>query len=406
MASFSYRARDMGGQLVRGHLEAEDPRQAAARLRSQGLLVLELDPDRDLGRAVAGRSGGLWRRRPTAGELAVLCRQLGTMEEAGLPLLKCLEVLARQATNRMLRTALARAATHVEAGESLAAALGRSRDVFPPVMIHLVASGEVGGMLGQVLDRLAAQLEREEAVRQKVRSAMTYPLVVSVLAVAMVGFLVTFVMPRFARFFAEVGAPLPLPTRILLSISHVALHYWWAFGLGAAAVILMVRRYLQTPGGRAVFEKILLRLPVAGPLAQKYAVARFARVLSGLLAGGIPILKALAVAEKVLGIRLLGQAVLAALDAVRKGESLAPPLERSRLFPPMLMEMIRVGEQSGALDEMLLKSAEFYEEEVQRMAERLSSTLEPLMICCLAVVVGMLVVSLVSPIFDMWSLIG
>lgn len=401
--AYTYRARDSTGQLVRGRVEADGLPEAVARLRGQGLLVLEVAPDRDL--ALAIRSRSILGRRVKSGELAIFCRQFATMIAAGLPIVTALQVLARQSGSRALRQALEQAVADVEAGETLAVAFGRA-NVFARVMVHMVAAAEVGGILDSVMERLAIQLEKEEEVRQSIRSALMYPLVVSALAVLVVTFLIVFVVPRFVQFFSDVGGELPFATRALLFFSAVVRKGWWAFLSGILGGIIWVRWWVQTDQGGLFLDRLTLRLPVLGPLFSKYAIARFCRILSSLMGSGVPILQALAVAARAVGNRRLAGAILAAAESVRTGESLVPPLQRSGLFPPMVLEMVSVGEESGTLEPMLAKVADFFEAEVQRSAERLSAALEPLLIFFLAVVVGGVVVAMVAPVFDLWTMIG
>ncbi len=402
MSAFSYRARTPDGRLLQGHLEAPGSREAVERLRSQGLLVLSLEPNRDL--------SGLLSRLPllnivSVAEIVLLTRQFSTMLSAGLPVVTVLRVLARQSRNQTLRRALEQALSAVENGETLAAALARSR-VFPRVMVHMVAAGEVGGILDVVMERLATQMEREEQVRQKVRSAMIYPMVVSTLAVTVVTLLLLFVVPKFVQFFSDMGGELPLPTRILLTASKFAARWWWLILTSLAGVGVGLYQLFRQEWAGLILDRLILRVPVFGDLVKKACIARLCRVLTGLMASGIPILKALAVAERAVGNRQYGAAILAALDSVRKGQSLVSPLARSGLFPPMVLEMIGIGEETGTLEKMLARVAEFYEDEVQRTAERLSSALEPLLILFLALMVGAVVIALVAPMFDMWTLIG
>lgn len=402
MSAFSYRARTSDGTLVQGHLEAEDLREGVARLRAQGLLVISLEPERDLG-WVLSRLPAL--RTVSTSELAPFLRQFATMVSAGLPVVKTLRVLAEQSRNRALRRALAQALTAVEGGETLAGAFARTH-AFPAIMIHMIGAGEVGGILEAVLERLATQIENEERLRHKIRSACIYPAVVSSLSVAVVVFLILFVVPRFVQFFADMGGTLPLSTRLLIGASDVLRRWWWLALMAGAGAVGGVHLGARSGWGRAWLDHLALRLPVFGPLMRKYSIARFCRVLAGLMGSGIPILKALAVAERVVGNRHLGAAILAALDSVRKGQTLVAPLAQSRLFPPMALEMIGVGEESGTLEMMLARAADFYEEEVQRTADRLSGVLEPLLICFLALLVGGIVVAMVAPVFELWTLIG
>jgi len=402
MGVFAYRARDSSGQMVQGKADAETSQDLIQRLRTQGFLVLDVEKDRDL-QTMMQNPTGLFARRISGKDLAVFSRQFATMINAGLPVVTALKVLGKQAGNIRLQRALLQIAADVEAGESLSAAFNRQNKCFPTVMIQMVAAGEVGGILDEVLERLATQLEKEEIIRQKVRSALIYPSIVSCVAVLVVVFLMMFVVPKFVEVYADLGSDLPAMTKLLITASNAVKGYWW---LGAALVaggIVGFKMWVKTDEGALLVDKVLLRVPVFGPLINKQATARFSRILSGLLSSGVTILKALAVVEKVVGNRVIANAVRNALEEVRQGQNLVRPLKASNVFPPMVTEMITVGEETGTVEEMLAKIADFYEEEVQRTAEGLSASIEPLIIVGLAVTVGFIVASMMMPIFNLWS---
>ncbi|HWI64474.1 MAG TPA: type II secretion system F family protein [Symbiobacteriaceae bacterium] len=402
MGVFVYRARDPSGQMISGKADADTPQDLIARLRTQGFLVLDVERDRDL-QSMMRDPSSLFARRITGKELAVFSRQFATMINAGLPVVTALKVLGKQAGNVRLQQALAQIAASVEAGESLAAAFARQNKIFPTVMIQMIAAGEVGGILDEVLERLAEQMEKDEQVRQKVRSALVYPIIVSVIAVLVVTFLMIFVVPKFVDVYADLGNELPAMTRMLIAVSSAVKNFWWA---GLALLVggfFGLKYWMQTEAGGLVVDKVLLKLPIFGPMISKQATARFTRTLSGLLSSGITILKALAVVEKVIGNRVIANAVRQALEDVRQGQNLVMPLRRAAVFPPMVLEMISVGEETGTVEEMLAKIADFYEDEVQRTAERLSASIEPIIIVGLALTVGLIVASMMMPIFDLWS---
>lgn len=402
MPAFVYRARDPGGQFVRGRADAESEKDLIQRLRNQGMLVLGVERDRDI-QAMLNNRGSLFSRRVRGADLAIFSRQFATMISAGLPVVTALKVLGRQSNNERLRRALTQIAAEVEAGESLASAFSRQGEAFPTVMVHMIAAGEVGGILDEVLTRLATQLEKEEMIRQKVRSALVYPTIVSCLAVCVVIFLMIFVVPKFVEVYADLGSDLPFITQILIATSALFQTYWLVVGALVAAAYLGVRYWRRTEQGAFLWDKYWLKVPIFGPMTTKQSVARFSRTLSGLLSSGINILKALAVVERVVGNRVVAATVRDTLEEVRQGQSLVVPLRRSEVFPSMVLEMISVGEETGTLEEMLGKVADFYEEEVQRTAERLSASLEPAIIVGLAVTVGFIVASMMLPIFNLWS---
>lgn len=404
MPVYTYRARDGTGHTVRGRADAETDRDLAARLRNQGLFVLGVEPERDIQEMIKDR-GGVFSRRITTAEMAVFLRQFATMINAGLPIVTALKVQVRQSANPQLRKVLAEVLADIEAGESLSAAFGRRGDIFPPVMVHMVAAGEVGGILDDVLNRLAMQLEKDEQTRQKVRSALLYPIIVSCVAVLVVIFMMVFVVPRFTELYTDLGAELPVSTTVLIAVSTAVQRLWLVGLLGAMGLGFGIRQWRKTDAGALLWDRFWLKVPIFGPLMLKQCVSRFARTLAGLQSSGVTILRALAVVEKTVGNRALGRAVIQALEEVRQGSRLVSPLQRCGLFPPMVIEMISVGEETGTVEEMLVKVADFYDEEVQRTAERLSGSLEPIVIVFLATTVGFIVISMMAPIFNLWTLI-
>jgi type IV pilus assembly protein PilC len=402
MGVFVYRARDPGGQMVNGKIDAQSEQELISRLRNQGFLVLGVERDRDL-QSIMHSPGSLFVRRPSGKDLAVFARQFATMVSAGLPVVTAIKVLGKQSGNERLRRALNQIALDVESGESLASAFSRQNDTFPTVMIQMVAAGEVGGILDEVMERVASQLEKEEVIRQKVRSALVYPIIVSCVAVLVVIFLMIFVVPKFVDVYADLGTDLPTATKILMAVSHGVQHFWWALAGVVAGAVVGLKYWRKTDQGELLWDKVLLKVPVFGPLVQKQSVARFCRTTSGLLSSGITILRTLAVVEKVVGNRVVANAVRTALEDVRQGQSLVMPLRRAGVFPPMVLEMVSVGEETGTIEEMLAKVADFFEDEVQRTAERLSASLEPMIIVGLALTVGFIVASMMMPIFNLWS---
>ncbi|MFZ5826927.1 MAG: type II secretion system F family protein [Bacillota bacterium] len=404
MPVFIYRARTGAGELVQGRADAGSERELIGRLRAQGLLVLGVETERDLNVIIQQQGFLLFNRRVSGKDLAVFARQFATMVNAGLPVVQCLRVLARQTGNQRLARTLDKIANDVEAGEGLSEAFARHGRIFPPVMIHMMAAGEVGGILDETMNRVATQLEKDEMVRQKIRSAMVYPSIVMGVAVLVVIFLMTFVVPQFVQVYADLGGDLPGPTRLLITVSAAMRTYWYLFLLGGAAGFYATKAWWATEQGATLRDRLILKLPIAGLIVTKANIARFGRTLGGLLSSGVPILKALAVVQRTLGNRVIAAAVRDALEEVREGQTLVVPLRRSGAFPPMVVEMLAVGEETGTMTEMLNKVADFYEEEVQRSAERLSSTLEPLVIVFLAVTVGFIVVSMMMPIFDLWTM--
>jgi type IV pilus assembly protein PilC len=320
MGVFVYRARDPGGQMVNGKIDAQSEQELISRLRNQGFLVLGVERDRDL-QSIMHSPGSLFVRRPSGKDLAVFARQFATMVSAGLPVVTAIKVLGKQSGNERLRRALNQIALDVESGESLASAFSRQNDTFPTVMIQMVAAGEVGGILDEVMERVASQLEKEEVIRQKVRSALVYPIIVSCVAVLVVIFLMIFVVPKFVDVYADLGTDLPTATKILMAVSHGVQHFWWALAGAVAAAVVGLKYWRKTDQGELLWDKVLLKVPVFGPLVQKQSVARFCRTTSGLLSSGITILRTLAVVEKVVGNRVVANAVTPPWKMSGKGKA-------------------------------------------------------------------------------------
>ena len=407
MPRYRYRARDGAGAAVEGFLEAAGEPEALGRLRDQGLFVVRLDVDRDIGaglmRSLSLGARGAGRRIPLR-DLALFCRQFSTMIGAGVPIVQTLRVIARQGASARLVRAVDGVVRDLEGGETLSAAFNHRRE-FPPMMVNMVAAGEVGGVLEGVLERLARHFEREHAVTQKVKSSLYYPAAVVLVALFVVTFLLLFVLPNYVTLFQDMGATLPLPTRIVLTISSLLRRYWYVLAGAVVAAFLGLRQARRTPAGRLQFDRFALMMPLVGPVLSKLALARFARTLGALMASGVPILTAMQVVEGAVGNVVLGNAVRRAQDAVRNGQSIALPLRASGVFPPMIIEMVGVGEEIGAMDAMLYKVADFYEQEIDRSVERLTALIEPVMIILLGGVVGFILVSIVMPMFQVMELI-
>ncbi|TDA67729.1 MAG: type II secretion system F family protein [Clostridia bacterium] len=400
MASYAYRARDAGGKLVAGILEAEHAAAVIDRLRQRQLFVVEVKPQ------AASRGGfslPLPGRKVSSRDLAVFCRQLATMVSAGMPLMSCLAVLQRQSENSRLAEAAGGVRDAIQGGASLYEALSRYPNVFPRLFISMVEAGEVGGVLDSVLERMAEHYEKEHDLNEKVRSAMAYPAVVSVVAVVAVVFMITFILPTFTSMLTGMGAPLPLPTRIIMGLSDFMRNFWYVVIGGLAGAAFGLWQYINTDRGEEWKDRTLLRLPVFGPLVQKMAVSRFTRTLGTLVRGGVPILQALDVVKATAGNRVIAAGVDRARATIREGEGMARPLEATGVFPPMVTEMIAVGEETGALDTLLERISFFYDREVDAAVSRLSSMIEPILIVGLGGVVGFMVLSMMLPMFSLYG---
>jgi type IV pilus assembly protein PilC len=325
------------------------------------------------------------------------------MINAGLPLVQALDILAKQSENKVLQETTRAVVFDVESGHTVADALGKHPKAFNDLYVNMVAAGEAGGILDTILLRLATFLEKNDALVRKVKGAMTYPLVImSVAAIAVLVLLIK-VIPVFSEMFASVNMQLPLPTRVVVGASHFLTSYWWALGGGIAGLVFLLRGYYKTADGQLVIDGLMLKMPVLGDLLRKSAVSRFTRTLGTLISSGVSILDGLEITAKTAGNRVISDAIMASRASIAGGDTIAAPLAKSAVFPPMVISMIAVGEQTGGLDEMLTKIADFYDEEVDAAVSVLMSLLEPLMIVFLGVVVGGMVVAMYLPIFDMMN---
>jgi type IV pilus assembly protein PilC len=409
MPTFAYRGVTAAGGQVRSEITAPDERAAARQLRSQGITVQNLAPKRAAATGGFDVSSlpviGTFLGGVRAKDIAVFSRQFATMIAAGLPLVQCLQTLSIQAERKKFQTIIQKVAGDVEAGSTLAEAMARHPNVFNELYTNLVNVGETGGVLDAMLSRLSTYLEKAQALRHRVQMAIVYPALVITVAVLVVAFLMVFVIPIFAGFFAKAGVPLPLPTRIVIALSNAMRDYWYLFLLGVAAAAFLFRAWYRTETGRVMVDRFLLRAPIFGPLVRKIAVARFTRTLSALLSGGVPIIDALRITAKTAGNRVVESAVMEARERVTAGSTLGERLRDSRVFPPMVVQMVMVGEQTGALDNMLAKVADYYEDEVDVAVAGLTSLLEPILIVFLGIVIGGIVISIYLPIFQVVTLI-
>ena len=393
MPNFSYNIRDASGSTFGGTSEAENEEILRKRLTEQGFTVLEIKQIK--GGAKKVRSFGGVKKS----ELSVMCRQFSTMHDAGVNLVRCLAVLSDQAANPKLKAILSDVRVEVEGGQTLTRALEKYPNVFDRLFVGLVNAGEVGGALEESLQRLSQFLESEVSMRRKIKSAMTYPTMIMVFALIVVLGLMTFVLPKFMTLFDDLGIEqLPPMTAALKAFSNFLLSKWYWMLIITVSFFTALKLFLRTKVGRRIFDKIKLKAPVFGPLNHKVALARFSRTLSTLLSSGVNILPAMETVAGTVSNDVLSDAIMDARASIREGERIGDPLARSRLFPPMVVQMISIGEESGALDPMLSKVAEFYEGEVDAAIESLTSAIEPVLIVSLGVVVGFIVISMFLPL--------
>ena len=395
MPNFAYSIRDATGAVFGGTSEAENEEILRRRLTEQGFTVVEIKQVK----GGAKRIGGFGGVKKT--ELAVMCRQFSTMIDAGVNLVRCLTVLSEQATSPKLRAILNDIRAEVEGGSTLTRALEKYPNVFDRLFVGLVNAGEVGGALEESLQRLAGFLEKDVELRRKVKSAMTYPILVMCFAIAVVIGLMTFVLPKFMVLFEDLQIKeLPVPTMMLKATSNFMVHKWYWMILFIVGFLIVFRIFVKTRVGRRLYDRIKLKAPVLGKLNHKVALARFARTLSTLLSSGVGILQAMETVAGTVSNDIISDAILSARASIREGERIAEPLARSKLFPPMVVQMISIGEESGSLDPMLAKVADFYESEVEAALESLTSAIEPVLIVLLGVVAGFIVISIFLPLIS------
>ncbi|MBU6366547.1 MAG: type II secretion system F family protein [Gemmatimonadetes bacterium] len=393
MPLFQYTARSATGDVRTASINAPSREEAVARLRRQRLTVIKVEEPRGATKPAGGRI--------PMRDVVVFTRQFATMVNAGLPLVQALDILARQSEHPALAQAIRAVVADVEEGNTVADAMRRQPHAFNELYTNMVAAGEMGGILDVILNRLAVFMEKADALVRKVKGAMIYPAVILAVAALCVVVLLWRVIPVFSSMFASVGMELPGPTKLVIALSGALNQHWWALLLGTAVAVVGARRYYATPAGRLAIDAFALRLPVLGGVLRKSAVSRFTRTLGTLVSSGVGILDALEITARTAGNRVVEDAVMRSRASIAGGDTIAGPLEASGVFPPMVISMIAVGEQTGGLDEMLSKVADFYDEEVDAAVSGLLSLLEPVMIVFLGAVVGGMIVAMYLPIFDM-----
>jgi type IV pilus assembly protein PilC len=395
MPAFTYTARALNGDLRTATIDAPSRDEVVAQLRRQRLNVVKIDEAAQA--ANKKKSGGKISMR----DIVIFTRQFSTMINAGLPLVQALDILAKQSENKALKDVTRAIVFDVESGHTVADALRKHPKAFSDLYVNMVAAGEAGGILDTILMRLATFMEKNDALIRKVKGAMIYPGVITGVAAAAIIILLVFVIPTFEKMFASVGMALPLPTRVVIGMSRFLQGYWWAVIIALVAIVLAVKKYYGTPDGKLAIDRMLLKMPVLGDVLRKSAVSRFTRTLGTLIGSGVSILDGLEITAKTAGNRVIQDAIMESRASIAGGETISAPLQKSQVFPPMVISMIAVGEQTGGLDEMLSKIADFYDEEVDAAVSALLSMMEPIMIVFLGVVVGGMVVAMYLPIFDM-----
>jgi len=395
MPLFEYTARNpSNGQIQKGQVDLASKEEVTAFLRKQRMMMVSV---REAPKPIKISFGNSIKTR----DIVIFTRQFATMINAGLPLVQSLDILAKQTENAALKEVVRQVVFDVEAGNTLADAFRKHPKAFTDLYVNMIAAGEAGGILDTILLRLATFMEKNDALVRKVKGAMVYPVVIMGVAVIAITVLLIFVIPTFQSMFASVNLELPLPTRIVIGMSNFLTSFWWAILGVIGLTVFAIRRYYATTNGRKTLDTLLINSPVLGDVIRKSAVSRFTRTLGTLVSSGVAILDGLEITAKTSGNRVIHDAVMESRASIAGGDTIAGPLERSKVFPPMVVSMIAVGEQTGGLDEMLSKIADFYDEEVDVAVSALLSLMEPMMIVILGVVVGGMVIAMYLPIFDM-----
>jgi type IV pilus assembly protein PilC len=398
MPTFTYTARDAKGEMKQATVEAPNRDEVMAQLRKQRLQVIKVDE----GGAVKKKKVGPIKMR----DIVIFTRQFATMINAGLPLVQALDILSTQSESPALKDITRQVVYDVESGNTLADALKKHPKGFNQLYVNMVSAGEAGGILDTILLRRAVFIEKNDALVRKVKGAMIYPTVIMTVAAAAISILLIFVIPTFQKMFGEAGIELPVPTQIVIGLSKFLRTRGYLVAIGVVAGIYSLKRYYASPAGQLNIDRLLLKAPVLGDVLRKSAVSRFTRTLGTLISSGVSILEGLEITAKTAGNRVIQDAIMESRASIAGGDTIAAPLKKSQVFPPMVISMINVGEQTGGLDEMLTKIADFYDEEVDAAVSNLLAMMEPAMIVFLGVVVGGMVIAMYLPIFDMVNAAG
>ena len=398
---FVWKGKSAKGEDLSGEYQAEDSREVGEYLRKRRIVITSIKKKpKDI------ELKFLQKKSVGVKDLSVFTRQFATMVNAGLPLVQCLDVLGRQLEKPHFKVVVQQVMADVEGGSTLAEALEKHPKIFSGLYVNMIAAGEAGGILDVILSRLAVFLEKADALQRKVKGAMTYPTIVLTVAGGACIFMLMFVIPVFAKMFSDFGGELPAPTRIVMNLSNFLRDFWWALGGGSLAAFFGFRAYRNTVKGRFATDKLSLGFPILGNVLRKSAVARFTRTLGTLIGSGVPILQGLEITSRTAGNMVIQRAIENTSKSISQGDTIASPLKESGVFPPMVVQMISIGEQTGALDEMLSKVADFYDDEVDAAVEALTAAIEPIMIVVMGTMVGGMLIAMYLPMFKMSSIVG
>lgn len=396
MPTYKYKALNNNGEKIVGSYTANSKEEVLIMLRENRYYPIDVKLN-NKGKDI---EISLFNKVKTK-DIAIFCRQFYTMLNAGVTLVNCIDILRNQTVNKKLRKTINLVYDDLQRGQTLSESLNKYPDIFPELFINMVEAGELSGNLDIIMDRMAIHFEKENKIKNKVKGAMVYPLVLGVLSIVVVIFLLVVVMPTFVSMFEGSGVMLPLPTRILLGISDFIKKYWYIIILIGSIMVYIINKYLKTDRLKYLIDSIKFKIPIIGNNTEKVITSRFTRTLSTLLSSGVPLMKALEIVSKIVGNKVASEGILNAKEELSKGIDLATPIEEIGIFSPMVISMIKIGEQSGSLDEILEKTADFYDEEVETSLKKLTTMLEPLMIIVMALVIGGIVIAMVLPMFDM-----
>jgi type IV pilus assembly protein PilC len=403
MPKFNWEAKSKAGSVQRGVMEASNAAMVETQLKRYGFTGIAVKEEKLRKEIkIPGFGGGKIETK----DLVVFTRQFATMIDSGLPLVQCLDILASQQQNKIFKDILYKVKEDVEGGSTFADALGKHPKAFDELYVNLVAAGEVGGILDTILSRLAAYIEKAMKLKKRVKGALVYPTTIMAIAVIVVGVILVFVIPTFAKMFADFGGDLPGPTKVVIAISNFVTRYILLIIGAFFGINIAIRKYYGTANGRMTIDRMLLKAPIVGPLIRKVAVAKFTRTLGTMISSGVPILDGLEIVAKTAGNKVVEEAIFKVRQSITEGKTIAEPLAASGVFPPMVVQMISVGEATGAMDAMLNKIADFYDDEVDDAVGALTSMMEPLLMVFLGTTVGGLVIAMYLPIFKLAGAVG
>lgn len=402
--TYKYKGIDSAGRVIEGVFHANSKDEVIKLIRDKGQSPIKVEKDEAKSKDI--KDYELFKPRVKVKDISVFCKQLYTMLNAGMPLTNCLDVLATQTENKTLKKSVKEMSSQVQTGAILSEAMKNQKRIFPNLLITMVEAGEMTGNLDNVLARMSEHYEKENKINSKIKGAMVYPAILSIASVGVVIFLLTFIMPTFIGMFTSSGVELPLPTRILMSISEALSTYWYIFTLIFIGILFLISRFVRTKEGKRFFDTLIYRLPVIGQSTVKISTSRFTRTLSTLLGSGIPIVDALEASASVTGNMLVIDGMDDVVDEVKKGINISFLLQKMQYFPPMMISMIGIGEESGAIEDMLGKTADYYDEELEASIQKMLSMLEPMLILFMGVFIGFIVIAMMMPLFDMTQTIG